>query len=121
MKIMQDEQVQRIRAAARSVESPKVALLEALADFARTSSAAETDLGPVSWGGGPVGQGLSRGPGSARQHVIAISVEDLAELLEVVARPETFAEALIAEGFQPASGPQPALRRGNRRNPLKRP
>lgn len=63
---------------------------------------------------------MSRAPDHTGQHVI-ISMEDLAELLAAVAKPLSFGEALIAVGFEPALGPKPSLRRGNRRYPLKRP
>jgi hypothetical protein len=50
--------------------------------------------------------------------VVVIEKEKLAELLAAVARPPSFYDALLAEGFRPATGVQPQLRRGHPRIPL---
>jgi hypothetical protein len=49
--------------------------------------------------------------------VVVIEKGKLAELLAAVARPPSFYDALLAEGFRPATGTQPQLRRGHPRVP----
>lgn len=118
---MQEQDIQRIRAAAWAAERPKSTLLEALGEVAEPLAKAEIDFGRLAQEGGPGNRGISSATDHTGQHMIVISMEDLAQLLEAVAKPLSFGEALIAIGFEPALGPQPSLRRGNPRIPLKRP
>ncbi|CAH1675132.1 hypothetical protein BOSEA31B_14232 [Hyphomicrobiales bacterium] len=51
--------------------------------------------------------------------MVVISLEELAELLEAVAKPLSFGEAMTAIAFETALRPQPKTPRGNRRNPTR--
>jgi hypothetical protein len=51
---------------------------------------------------------------------VVISLKDLAELVRMVAEPESFGEALDAAGFKPAVGRRIVVREGREQNPLTR-
>jgi hypothetical protein len=54
----------------------------------------------------------------ASEMALVISLESFAELLLKTSTPLSFYDALYASGFEPATGEQPQLRRGNPRIPL---
>lgn len=116
---MQEQHIQRIRAAAWAAEQPKSALLAAIEEITVPLTKADIAFGPLTQDGGAVERGVSSATDHAGQRVIVISMKDLAQLLEAVAKPLSFGEALIAIGFEPALGPKPKVRRGHARNPLK--
>jgi hypothetical protein len=117
---MNEQFVQRVRLAAHVAENPEASLLELLAELSGTSPEAGNAPRSIDQDVRLGARDTSSVSSSEGKQMIMISIGDLAELLQAVVTPPSFGEALIAEGFKPASGPAPSLRRGNRRYPLKR-
>ena len=116
---MREQDIQRIRAAAWAAGQPKAALIETLADVVQSSVRAEFERAPHALEGEVGSRGLSRAADHDGQPVVVISMEELAELLEAVAKPLSFGEAMTAMAFETAFRPQPKTPRGNRRNPTR--
>lgn len=117
---MNEQFVQRVRLAAHVAKNPEASLLDLLAELSGTSPGSGNAPELLNQDVRQGAQGTSSVSSRDGKQMIMISIGELAELLQAVVTPPSFAEALIAEGFTPASGPAPSLRRGNRRYPLKR-
>lgn len=116
---MNEEFVRRVRDAAQAADNRRTRILLALAEIAVAPTRASEQINASPTDAGRRDPSTASDP-SPDERMVVISMQELAELIEAVAQPLSFAEALREAGFVPATAPKPTLRRGNARNPLRR-
>lgn len=92
---MDENLIRRIRVAARSLDAPERRLLDLLAELTASGKTPDVQI----------------------PNAIAIDRDELAGLLLAVARSPSLGDALLAEGFRPATGAKIAPRRIHPRIP----
>lgn len=112
---MDQHSILRIRAAAWGASQPKAALLEIMNEVAEPLARAEIEFGPRAQEADPSNLGISIAAVPTGQRLIVIPMEELAQLLEAVAKELTFPEAVMAIAFEPVLGGAPKGRRGSSR------
>lgn len=116
---MNPECIQAIRSAVRAADYREARVREVLADLAGPPIGVEKAAKDLDTVLAHVERGAPKlVSGSSAEMAVLISVRDLALLMQAVAKPKSFHEALVEDGFVAASGPQPELRRPRKRNPL---
>ncbi|WP_074471578.1 hypothetical protein [Bosea sp. BIWAKO-01] len=112
---MDKQLAQRIRDAAHATENSKERLLGSLVELARRPL--EIDRPGAAQDAPTVLTATGDAPG---EMTVVLSINELIEIIELVARTQSFGEALDAAGFVPATGVPIPLREGHGRIPLSR-
>lgn len=112
---MDKQLAQRIRDAAHATENSKERLQEAMVELARRTL--EVEQAGAAQGAPTVLTATGNAPG---EMTVVLSMNELIEIIELVARTQSFGEALDAAGFVPATGVPIPLREEHGRLPLSR-